>query len=160
MGSFDEILIERVYSPIAGWLKHHLGICQWRASLTCLDGSIAFYLGGVALTIGGKGMEDGIFVDLLGALGWLAVMSFVRGVAHRQAASSIGTQSARMGEWLFRTVLTAMLPLSLIAIRELDNFCFTASLVFLVSHLYLKAADTPPPQQGRKVAFARGPAGA
>jgi hypothetical protein len=156
MTTFDEVLIERFYSPIAGRLKHHFGICQWRASLTCLDGSIAFYLGGVALTIGGKGMADGIFIDLLGALGWLAVMSFVRGVACRQAGSSIGTQSARFQEWLFRTVLIAMVPLSLIHVRGLTSFCFSVSLLFLVSHLYLKASDTPPPQQKRKFAFSRG----
>ena len=151
----DDILIARIFSPFAGWMQHRFGVCQWRLSLVCLDGNIAFYLAGVALTLAGKGMADGIFTDLLGALAWLGLMSFVRGVAQRQSGSSMGVQSARLGEWLFRTVLSAMLPLSLLYVDGLASFCFSASLLFLVAHLYFKASDTPPPERTRKLAYSR-----
>ncbi len=156
MGLFDDVLIERVFSPVSGWLKHHFGICQWRASILCLDFSIAAYLAAIALTIAPKGMRDGIFADLLTALLWLLVMSFVRDRAHRQAASSMGVQSARLGEWLFRTIFVAMLPLSAIAATNVTSLCYTGSLVFLVCHLYFKASDTPPPERGRQLAYMRG----
>jgi len=156
MGLFDDVLIERVFSPVAGWLRHHFGICQWRASIFCLDGSIAAYLAGIALTIAPKGMHDGIFADLLTALLWLLVMSFVRDRAKGQAASSMGVQSARLGEWLFRTIFVALLPLSLYSATSVTSLCFTGSLVLLVCHLYLKASDTPPPQHRRQLAYVRG----
>ena len=151
----DDILIGRVFSPFTGWMQHRFGVCQWRLSLVCLDGNIAFYLAGVALAIAGKGMADGIFTDLLAALAWLGLMSFARALAHRQAGSSMGVQSARLGEWLFRTVLTGSLPLSLLYVTGLGSFCFSASLLFLVAHLYFKACDTPPPERRRQLAFSR-----
>ena len=156
MSKIDDTIIERVYSPIAGCIQHRFGVCQWRASLTCLDGTIAFYLAAVAFTIAGKGIADGIFADLLAALAWLMIMSFLRGLALRQAGSSMGVQSARLGEWLFRTILIAVLPLSLYHVSGWSSFCYSASLLFLVSHLYFKASDSPPPQTRPKHAFARG----
>lgn len=151
----DEILIHRFFSPLAGWLQHRFGLNQWRVSLECLNGNIAFYLAGIALSIAGKGIEDGIFADMLRALVWLLIMDFARRVAHRQAASSIGVQSARMGEWMVRLILVAMMPLSLFYIRGLGGLCFFTSLILLIAHLYFKASDTPPPQRGRKTALAR-----
>lgn len=153
--NLDDIMIERIFSPIAGLMQHRFGVSQWRLALVCLDGCIAFYLGGIALTIAGKGMADGIFTDLLAAMGWLGIMTFARSIAYRQASSSIGVQSARLGEWMFRTVLAASLPLSLLYMSGLSSFCFTVSLLFLIAHLYFKACDTPPPQPTRKVALNR-----
>lgn len=153
----DQILIDRFFSPVAGWLHHRFGVNQWRTSLECLNGNVAFYLLGVALSIAGKGMNDGIFVDLLKGVAWLMIVDFARRVALRQASSSIGVQSARMGEWLIRIVLVAMLPLSMLNVRGLTSFCFTISLLFLVLHLYFKASDTPPPEPRRKLSPARLP---
>ena len=65
MAMLDEILIQRFFSPLAGWLHHRFGCSQWRVSIECLNGNIVFYLAGIALAIAGKGLNDGIFVDLL-----------------------------------------------------------------------------------------------
>jgi hypothetical protein len=151
----DEILIDRLFSPLLGWLQHRFGIGQWRLSLECLNGNIALYLGGIAFTIAGKGMADGIFIDLLQAIGWLMVMDFARRVACRQASSSIGVQSARMGEWFVRLILVAMLPVSLLFVHGWASFSFTISLLLLILHLYFKASDVPPPQPKRGFAPVR-----
>ena len=155
MTRIDQIIIERISSPVTGWLEHRFGISQWRLSIECLNGNIAFYLAGVAFTIAGKGRNDGIFIDLLRGVGWLMMMEFVRRRAYQQAASSMGVQTARLGEWFFRLVLLAAVPLSLLSVRGWNSFCFAISLLFLVAHLYFKASDVPPPQQRRKLAFSR-----
>jgi hypothetical protein len=155
MALIDDVLIDRIFSPCAGWAKHRLGVCQWRLSIACIDVSVAAYLAGIALTIAPKGMRDGIFADLLSALVWLLIMSMVRDRANRQAASSLGVQTARLGEWVFRIVLLAMLPLSLVAASKVTGVCYSLSLLFLAVHLYFKAADTPPPQERRQLAYRR-----
>jgi hypothetical protein len=158
MSAVDRFLIEKVFTPVVGWVQHRAGVDQWRLSLECLNGTIAFYLAGIALTIARKGMADGIFVDLLAATLWLAVMQFVRSVALRQAGSSIGRQTARFQESVFRHLLIGILPLSLYYVRGLDNFCHSVSLMLFIAHLYFKTCDTPPPKhQGkRQLAFVRG----
>ena len=156
MNRFDDTLIETVTSPACGWLQHRLGICQWRASIECLNGSVGFYLLGVALEIAGKGPYDGIFVTMLRALVWLLILDRVRRLAYRQAASSVGTRTARVKEWVFRTILAAMLPLSLCYADGWNNLCYSASLLLLVCHLYLKASDAPPPEPKGRLAYNRG----
>lgn len=156
MHRIDDFLIERVFSPLAGWVAWRLGVDQWRLSIEALNGAIAFHLAAVALTIGGKGLNDGIFADMLAALAWLGIMALIRRVAYRQAGSSLGRQSARLGEGLFRLILIGILPLSLYYARELDNFLHTLSLVCFLAHLYFKACDSPPPRSSRWLAFARG----
>ena len=148
------MLIERVFSPLSGALEHRLGLSRWRAAIECLNGHLAFYLAGVALGIARKGPEDAIFADLLSGLFWLGLMEGVRRAALRQAASSMGVQSARLGEWHFRTILLLMLPASLLFVRDAASFCYSASLAFLLAHVYLKASDTPPPRRGTRPAFA------
>ncbi len=155
MNSLDDIIIARVFSPFAGWMQHRFGVSQWQLAMVCLDGCIAFYLGGVALTIAYKGPADAIFTDLLAAMAWLGIMTFARTIAYRQANSSMGVQSARLGEWLFRCLLTVSLPLSLTYVTGWNSLCFSVSLIFLVAHLYFKACDTPPPEQTRKLAHSR-----
>jgi len=155
VNSLDDLLIARIFSPLTGWVQHYLGLSQWRLAMICLDGSIAFYLAGVALTIAHKGMNDGIFTDLLAAMAWLGIMTFARNIAYRQAGSSMGVQSARLGEWLFRTLLTASFPLSLLYVTGWSSLCFSASLGFLIAHLYFKACDTPPPERTGKLAYNR-----
>jgi hypothetical protein len=156
MRHIDDFIIDRIYSPACGWVSHNLGVDQWRLSIECLNGTIAFHLAAVALTIAGKGMNDGIFADLLTEMAWLGIMEFIRRVAYRQAGSSLGKQTARMAEVFFRTLLVAILPLSIFYIRGLDNVCHTVSLVLFISHLYFKACDSPPPQQKGRFAFHRG----
>jgi hypothetical protein len=155
MGTIDDILIERVASPLTGWLQHRLGVSQWRASIECLNGSIVFYVAAVALEIAAKGPYDGIFMTMLRALVWLLIMDAVRRVAYRQAASSVGTRTARVREWAFRLVLVAMLPISLIHVQAWDNLCYSAALLLLTGHLYFKASDAPPPQPKGKLAHSR-----
>jgi hypothetical protein len=154
MTRIDDALIERVFSPLSGWLEHRLGIARWRAAIECLNGHLAFYLGGVALGIARKGPEDAIFADLLSGLFWLGLMEGVRRAALRQAGSSMGVQSARLGEWHFRAILLLMLPASLLYVRDAGSACYTASLAFLLAHLYLKASDTPPPRRTSRLALA------
>ena len=113
MGTIDDFLIEKGFSPLTGWLQHRLGVGQWRASIEALNGSTVFYIAGVALELSAKGPYDGIFITLLRALVWLLILDFVRRVAYRQAASSVGIRTARVRDWLFRTILVAVLPLSL-----------------------------------------------
>jgi hypothetical protein len=151
----DDLALTRLFSPLAGWAEHRLGFSQWRVSLECLNGHVAFYLGGLALSLGGKGLDDGIFANLLVALAWLLLMEAVRRIAYRQAGSSIGVQTARMREWLFRVVLLVSLPISAARIDELAAAFYSVSLLLLVCHLYFKACDAPPPQ-GRRLAHARG----
>ena len=153
MSGVDEILIARLFSPLAGWLQHRLGIGQWRAAIECLNGHIAFYLAGVAFSIAGKGMRDGIFAELIGALVWLAIMEAVRRAALRQAGSSLGVQTARMGEWHFRGILIVMLPLSLFYVEGWSSGFYAGSLALLLAHLYFKACDTPPPSRKRSLAL-------
>ena len=156
MGTIDDLLIERFYSPLAGWLEHRLGVGKWRASLESLNGSIVFYLSAVALEIAGKGPQDGIFVTLLRALVWLLILDGVRRLARRQAASSVGARTARLREWIFRTILVAMLPLSLYyAGGGATNLCYSVSLTLLICHLYFKASDAPPPEPRGRPAFHR-----
>ncbi len=156
MTRIDDLALTKAFSPLAGWAEHRLGLNQWRISLECLNGHLAFYLGGLALSIGGKGMNDGIFADVLVALAWLLLMEGARRVACRQAGSSIGVQTARMREWLFRVVLLLSLPISLARIDELSNAFYSASLFLLVCHLYFKACDSPPPTARRRLAYGRG----
>jgi hypothetical protein len=151
----DDLALSKIFSPMAGWAEHRLGLGQWRLALECLNGHVAFYLAGLALSIAGKGMADGIFASLLVALAWLLLMEGVRRVAQRQAGSSLGVQTARMREWHFRLILLVSLPVSVASVRGLDNACYSVSLLLLVCHLYFKACDTPPPHS-RRLAFARG----
>ena len=44
MAMLDHILIDRFFSPVAGWLHHRFGVNPWRLSLECLNGNAAFYL--------------------------------------------------------------------------------------------------------------------
>lgn len=155
MTRIDELALTKAFSPLAGWAEHRLGFSQWRVSLECLNGHLAFYLGGLAFSLGGKGKNDGIFVDMLVALAWLLLMEGARRVACRQAGSSIGVQTARMREWLFRVVLLISLPISFARIDELSNAFYSASLFLLICHLYFKACDLPPPQYRRRLAFDR-----
>ena len=145
------MLIERVFSPAAGLLEHRLGLDRWRVALECLNGHVAFYLAGVAFVVGAKGPRDAIFADLLAALAWLAIIEWVRRAAQRQAASSIGVQTARLGERHFRTIFLIMLPVSLLYVQGWASGCYTASLALLLAHLYFKASDAPPPK--RRLAF-------
>jgi hypothetical protein len=155
MGTLDDLLIERIYSPLTGWLQHRIGVGQWRASIESLNGSTVFYVAGVAFELAAKGPYDGIFVTLLRALVWLLILDFIRRVAYRQAASSVGIRTARVREWLFRTILVAVLPLSLLYAQAWDNACYSASLLLLVCHLYFKASDAPPPEPKARLAFDR-----
>jgi hypothetical protein len=109
----------------------------------------------MAFAMAGKGLSDAIFADLLAAMAWLGAMTFVRSVTYRQAGSSMGVQSARFGEWIFRVVLIGVLPLSLFYVKGPSSFCFSMSLLFLILHLYFKASDTPPPERTRKLAYGR-----
>ena len=152
MGTLDDLLIERFYSPLSGWLQHRLGVGPWRASFECLNGSTAFYVAAVALEIAAKGPYDGIFVTLLRAHE-RALLARVRRHAFRQAASSVGTRTARVREWIFRTILVAMLPLSLYYAHSWTNLCYSLSLTLLVCHLYFKASDAPPPEKKGRLAF-------
>jgi hypothetical protein len=151
----DDIVITRLFSPAAGWAEHRLGLGQWRLAFESLNGHVAFYLAGVAFSISGKGMSDGIFVDLLIALAWLLLMEAVRRVARRQAGSSLGVQTARLREWHFRLILIVALPVSLASMHGPANACYSVSLLLLVCHLYFKACDAPPPQRRRGLAFSR-----
>jgi hypothetical protein len=152
----DDLALTKLFSPLAGWAEHRLGFGQWRVSLECLNGHVAFYLGGLALSLGGMGRDDGIFASLLVALAWLLLMEAVRRVACRQAGSSIGVQTARMREWLFRVVLLVSLPISIARIDELASAFYSVSLFLLVCHLYFKACDSPPPRRRRQLVHARG----
>ena len=156
MTRIDDLALTRLFSPVAGWAEHRLGIGQWRLALECLNGHVAFYLAGLAFSIAGKGMEDGIFANLLVALAWLLLMEAVRRVARRQAGSSLGVQTARMREWLFRVILLVSLPVSIASIDELAGAFYSASLFLLLCHLYFKACDSPPPQGRRDLAWQRG----
>ena len=156
MTRIDDLALNKFFSPLAGWAEHRLGISQWRVSLECLNGHLVFYLAGLAFTIGGKGMADGIFANLLVALAWLLLMEAARRVACRQAGSSLGVQTARMREWLFRVILLVSLPISVARIDELANAFYSLSLLLLLCHLYFKACDSPPPQGRRRLAHARG----
>jgi hypothetical protein len=145
----DDLAIAKLFSPVAGWAEHRLGLGQWRIALECLNGHVAFYLAGLALSIAGKGMADGIFANLLVALAWLLLMEAVRGVARRQAGSSLGAQTARMREWLFRVILLVSLPVSIASIDGIAGAFYSVSLFLLLCHLCFKACDAPPPQHRR-----------
>ena len=153
MGTIDDLLIERVYSPLTGWLQHRLGVGQWRASFESLNGSTVFYLAGDALELAGKGVYDGTFITMLRALAWLLILDFIRKHAYRQAASSVGIRTARVREWLFRTILVGVLPLSLYYAQAWHNLCYSASLILLICHLYFKASDAPPPEPKGRLAY-------
>lgn len=146
MTRFDDILIERIFSPLAGWLEHRLGIGRWPAAMECLNGHVAFYLAAIALTVARKGPEDAIFADLLAGLFWLGIIEAARRAARRQASSSMGVQTARLGEWHLRAIFLLMLPFSVAAAKDVAGFCYASSLALLVVHLYLKASDVPPPR--------------
>ena len=156
MTRIDDLALTRIFSPLAGWAEHRLGIGQWRIALECLNGHVAFYLGGLAFSIAGKGLADGIFASLLVALAWLLLMEAVRRVACRQAESSLGVQTARMREWHFRLILLVSLPISVSRIDEVSNACYSVSLLLLLCHLYFKACDAPPPQGRRRLAWQHG----
>lgn len=155
MTRIDDLLIRHLFSPLAGWLHHRLGIGQWRMAIECLNGHVACYLAAVAFAIAGKGVGEGIFVDLLAALTWLAIMEAVRRVALRQAGSSLGVQTARLGEWHFRAILLVMLPGSLCYVEGWSSGFYAASLALLLAHLCFKACDVPPPERTRSPALGR-----
>jgi hypothetical protein len=152
----DDLALTKLFSPLAGWVAHRLGIGQWQVSLECLNGHLVFYLAGLAFSIAGQGMTDGIFANLLVALAWLLLMEAARRVARQQAGSSLGVQTARMREWLFRVILLVSLPISISRIDEPANAFYSLSLFLLLCHLYFKACDSPPPQGRRRLAHAHG----
>ena len=152
MTRLDDLVLAKLFSPVAGWAEHRLGLGQWRLSLECLNGHLVFYLAGVAFAVSGKGMADGIFADLLIAFAWLALMEVVRRIAHRQAGSSLGVQTARMREWHFRLILLVSLPVSVASVHGIGNACYTIALLLLLCHLGFKACDAPPPQGRRRLA--------
>ena len=156
MTRLDDLVLSKLFSPLAGWAEHRLGIGQWRLAIESLNGHIAFYLAGLALSLAGKGMEDGIFATLLVALAWLLLMEAVRRVARRQSASSLGVQTARLREWHFRLILLVSLPISLARADGLGHACYSLSLLLLVCHLYFKACDAPPPSTRRRLAYNAG----
>lgn len=156
MTAIDNLALDKLFSPLAGWAEHRLGIGQWRVSLECLNGHLVFYMAGLTCSLGGKGMTDGIFANLLVALAWLLLMEAARRVARQQAESSLGGQTARMREWLFRVILLVSLPISVSRIDELANGFYSVSLFLLLCHLYFKACDAPPPQGRRDLAYGHG----
>jgi hypothetical protein len=156
VNQIDDLAISKLFSPLAGWAEHRLGLGQWRIALECLNGHVAFYLAGLAFSIAGKGVADGIFASLLIALAWLLLMEVVRRVACRQAGSSLGIQTARLREWHFRLILLVSLPISVSRIDQVASACYSLSLLLLLCHLYFKACDAPPPQGRRKLAYSRG----
>lgn len=153
MTRVDDILIERVFEPLAGWLQHRLGLSQWRAAIECLNGHVACYLAGVAFGLAGKGLRDAIFADLIVAFFWLALMEFVRRAALRQAGSSTGVQTARLGEQHFRYIFLLMVPVSLCYVEGWASGFYALSLALLAGHLYFKACEPPPPQRRASLAF-------
>nr|WP_295372622.1 hypothetical protein [uncultured Sphingosinicella sp.] len=155
MTPFDTAIIEKVYTPVTGWVNARFGVDQWRLAIECLNGTVAFYLAGVALTIASKGMGDAIFADLIAAFVWLVVMDLIRKAAYRQASSSLGRQTARMRESIFRHILVGIVPLSLYYGEGLDDLFHTISLLFFISHLYFKSCDMPPPQRKMQFAYSR-----
>ena len=144
MGTIDDLLIEKIYSPLTGWLQHRLGVGQWRASIESLNGSTVFYIAGVAIELAAARPYEGISTTLLRALAWLLILDFVRKVAYRQAASSVGIRTARVREWLFRTILVAVRPLSLYYAQPGQSVLF-GSLSADLPPLF-QATDAPPPE--------------
>lgn len=155
MHRLDDLLIDRIFSPLAGRLQRGLGLCPRTAALECLNGSIVFYLAGTALEIAAKGPADGIFATMLRALLWLMIFDGLRRIGLRQAASPVGVRTARAREWIFRLALAAMLPISLCFALGWPNLAYSASLLLLTCHLYLKASDAPPPEPRGRLAPGR-----
>ena len=156
MNRIDSLALDKAFSPLAGWAEHRLGVGQWRVSLECLNGHLVFYMAGLAFSIGGQGMNDGIFANLLVALAWLLLIEAARRIACQQAGSSLGVQTARMREWLLRVILLVSLPISVSRIDELANGFYSLSLFLLLCHLYFKACDSPPPQRRSDLAYSGG----
>ena len=48
-----------------------------------------------------------------------------------------------------------MKELSVASVKGLSSFCYAASLVLLIGHLYFKACDVPPPPRRRMLATGR-----
>lgn len=155
MNRLDDILIDRITSPLAGWLQQRLHLAPWRVSFECLNGSVVAYVAAVALQLAALGPEGSASLIMLRALAWLLVLDWVRKVAARQAASSVGTRTARVREWLFRIALAAMLPVSLCYVDGFDNLFYSGSLLLLIGHLYFKASDAPPPEPRGRLAYNR-----
>jgi hypothetical protein len=158
MQRIDQFVLEKLIAPVAGWLSHKLGLGQWRMSLECLNGHLAFYLAGTALTIGHEVRSGPVYPVMLAALAWLLLMQAVRHMALRQAGSSIGVQTARMAEWHIRTILVLALPFTASGVSDLGSACYAIALGLLAAHFYFKACDTPPPEQRRerRLAYNRG----
>lgn len=153
MNPFDQLLIDKVFSPACGRLEHGLGVGRWRAALESLLGSMVVYVAAVAMELAMASPDQPVFVILLRALAWLLILDRARRLCCRQAGSSIGVQSARLREWPFRTALAAMVPLSLTYVSTWANAFYSLSLLLLVTHLYLKACESPPPEPRGRLAF-------
>jgi hypothetical protein len=150
MQRIDQLVLEKLIAPVAGWLTHRLGLDQWRMAIECLNGHLVFYLAGTALTIG-QGVRSGpVYPVMIGALAWLLLMQAIRHMALRQASSSLGVQTARMAEWHIRTILVLALPFMVVNVRDLGSACYTIALALLGGHFYFKACDVPPPQERRE----------
>jgi hypothetical protein len=151
MQRIDQFVLEKVYAPAAGWVRHRLGVEQWQLSLECLNGHLIFYLAGTALTIGQTATSrEPVYPVIAASLCWLLLMQAVRHMAKRQASSSIGVQSARMAEWHIRTILILALPPLALTVHDLGGACYAIALGLLACHFYFKACDTPPPQERRE----------
>jgi hypothetical protein len=158
MHRIDQFVLEKLIAPAAGWLSHKLGLGQWRLSLECLNGHLAFYLAGTALSIGKAMRSQPVYPILIAALVWLLLMQAVRHMALRQAGSSMGVQTARMAEWPVRTILILALPVTAVSVADLASACYAIALALLAGHFYFKACDTPPPRERReqRLAYNRG----
>jgi hypothetical protein len=158
MQRIDQFVLEKVYAPAAGWVRDRLGLEQWRLSLECLNGHLVFYLAGTTLTIGQTvASREPVYPVMAASLFWLLLMHAVRQMAKRQANSSLGVQTARMGEWHIRTILILAFPPLALTVHDLGGACYTIALGLLGCHFYVKACDTPPPEERRerRLAYSR-----
>lgn len=155
----DDVLIDRLFQPLADWMNHYLAFGTGRAARAAIDlASLAWILaqaGAVADAVALHDARSCVFFAGAVVLG-LCAFSILRNVFQRaDSANNAGAQTQanplRPGMQLHRVVcLTWMIALAIKTIAapfELTSLALFAVGVFATAAVYIGACTNQPPKR-------------
>jgi hypothetical protein len=158
--SLDDVLIERLFQPVADLVSHRIGLSRTASACFCLDGAaLAWILArGPGLSDAVNGREAGtaalgLSLLLLGLVALTSLRTLFRRAGGKQA------NPLRQAMRRHRGVVLLMLLARLAQLRSpgLADAADVAMLLCAAAALYLGACAEPPPVRRRSEAFLPAP---